>query len=83
MKRSKDVEEKEKESKKLSRILIAGALIVFGALIWRNRILERNYYRKVGECENLKDMLCGYQRISERNAFSLGKLSREKYERGI
>lgn len=67
-------------SKKNWKNLITGvAIITAGALYIRLRAVEKNYYRKVGELENTKDLLAGYQRLTERQAFSLGKLSREKW----
>lgn len=75
-------ENKRKVIRKKSIILIAGGILLgcCAFLYRKNRTLERNYYKVVGENENLKDMLCGYQKISERNAFSLGKMSRELYK---
>jgi len=75
-------EENKKKKKEKKGLLLKGALILGGilALIYlkrENRELKRNLYNLEGQVQNQNDLISGYQRMVERDAFARGKFDRQ------
>lgn len=78
----KQEENKMKKKEKKRGLLLKGGALILGvcALIYlkkENRALKRELYNLEGQVQNQNDLIRGYQRMVERDAFAKGKFDRQ------